>query len=88
MLSVQPRASGGSGKSREEVIEEIVIFVEKRTPKPWDIDEVYQKYPTSYNESMNTVLIQELIRYNRLLDIMAESIKNAKKALKGLIVMS
>jgi dynein heavy chain len=88
VLSVQPRASGTSGKSREEVIEEIVAYVESRTPKPWNIDEVYEKYPTSYNESMNTVLIQELIRYNRLLDIMAESIKNAKKALKGLIVMS
>jgi dynein heavy chain len=88
VLSVQPRASSGSGKSREQVIEEIVAFVESRTPKPWDIDDIYQKYPTSYNESMNTVLIQELIRYNRLLEIMAESIKNSKKALKGLIVMS
>lgn len=85
---MQPRASGGSGKSREQVIEEIVIYVESRTPKPWDIEEVYKKYPTSYNESMNTVLIQELIRYNRLLEIMIESINNAKKALKGLIVMS
>jgi len=37
---------------------------------------------------MNTVLIQELIRYNRLLILMLETIKNAKKALKGLIVMS
>lgn len=37
---------------------------------------------------MNTVLIQEIIRYNRLLEVMIESLKNAKKALKGLIVMS
>lgn len=37
---------------------------------------------------MNTVLIQELIRYNRLLEIMVDTIKNGKKALKGLIVMS
>jgi dynein heavy chain len=37
---------------------------------------------------MNTVLIQELIRYNRLLEIIVVTIKNAKKALKGLIVMS
>jgi dynein heavy chain len=37
---------------------------------------------------MNTVLIQELIRYNKLLEIMISTIKNAKKALKGQIVMS
>jgi dynein heavy chain len=47
-----------------------------------------KKYPTDYNESLNTVLVQELVRYNRLLDIMKSSLANLKKALKGLVVMS
>jgi len=34
------------------------------------IDEVGKKYPTDYKESMNTVLLQEITRYNRLLEIM------------------
>lgn len=38
ILSVQPRAASGKGKSREEIIEEIAIFVEKRTPEVFDID--------------------------------------------------
>lgn len=88
MLSVQPRSTSGTGKSRDEIIEEIALFVEARTPQPWLIEDIYKIYPTLYEESMNTVLIQELIRYNRLLDIMISSLKNAKKALKGLIVMS
>lgn len=36
---------------------------------------------------MNTVLVQEVIRYNRLLAVMKENLVNVKKALKGLIVM-
>lgn len=51
-------------------------------------DDIFLKYPTSYEESMNTVLVQEIIRYNRLLKIMIESLSNVKKALKGQIVMS
>lgn len=37
---------------------------------------------------MNTVLVQELIRYNRMLVIMKESLINLKKGLKGLVVLS
>jgi len=52
------------------------------------VEEIGKKYPTDYKESMNTVLVQELIRYNKLLAIMATSLVSVKKALKGLIVMS
>lgn len=49
---------------------------------------IQKKYPTDYNESMNTVLVQELLRYNNLLRVMISSLALVKKALKGLIVMS
>ena len=86
--SVQPRSSSGVGKSREEVIEEIATYVQTRTPEVLPFDEIFETYPTSYEESMNTVLVQEVIRYNRLLFVMKESLTNVKKALKGQIVMS
>ncbi len=44
-------------------------------------------YPTSYEESMNTVLFQECVRYNRLLIEMDTTLKSVKKALKGEVVM-
>lgn len=47
-----------------------------------------KKYPTDYSESMNTVLVQELVRYNRLISVMKTSLSSLKKALKGLVVMS
>merc|ERR1712196_188344 len=59
-----------------------------RIPDVFDIDLVEKRYPTLYEESMNTVLKQECIRYNRLLAVMHSSIPMFRKALKGLVVMS
>jgi len=46
------------------------------------------KFPTDYNESMNTVVCQELLKYNRLLSVMKTLLANIKKALVGEVVMS
>jgi dynein heavy chain len=37
---------------------------------------------------MNTVLIQELARYNRLISLVRSSMQNVQKAMKGLVVLS
>jgi dynein heavy chain, axonemal len=88
ILSIQPRVNNSSGKNREEVIFEIAESIQNRTPDVFNIEEIMKKYPTDYNESMNTVLVQELVRYNRLLEVMKSSLVSLKKALKGLVVMS
>lgn len=47
-----------------------------------------KKYPVTYNESMNTVLTQELTRFNGLINIVRSSLKDIKDALVGKILMS
>ena len=47
-----------------------------------------EKYPVKYEESMNTVLTQEVIKYNKLLNCVKDTLEDLLKALKGLVVMS
>lgn len=58
-------------------------------PEPWvSLQEIQVKYPVMYEESLNTVLVQELVRYNRLLKVIMDSLHNLLKALKGFVVMT
>lgn len=88
VLSVQPRQSSGAGKSRESVIDEIAKSLAEKTPEAFDYDDVMEKYPTNYNESMNTVLAQEVIRYNKLLIVMKRDLVLVRKGLIGEVVMT
>lgn len=56
VLSIQPRTSSSSGKTREQVIMEISMDIASKTPPVFDLDMVIERYPTEYTESMNTVL--------------------------------
>ena len=60
----------------------------ERIPAEINIEQVQRKYPVLYEESMNTVLQQEIIKYNRLLPVIDESLKELTKAIKGTVVMS
>merc|ERR1719324_956751 len=81
-------SSGGGGASAEDIVGEIANSVLARMPGEFDLQEIQRVYPTKYEESMNTVLIQEATRFNRLIAVVLASLKDMQKALKGLLLMS
>lgn len=84
-----PRASSGSsGKSNEEIQEELAVNLLAKTPKLFDMEQMEALFPTDYYESTNTVVKQEAMKYNRLLKVMRKQLPILVKALKGLVVLS
>ena len=80
-------ASGGGG-GKEALVAKITSDVLARLPANFDIEAVQRKFPVLYEQSMNTVLAQEMLRYNRLLAIIRASLQQLEKAIAGLSVMS
>ncbi|KAI8904079.1 dynein heavy chain and region D6 of dynein motor-domain-containing protein [Gorgonomyces haynaldii] len=90
VILTQGRQGGGAqgGKTQDELTADIASGILNSLPPDFDITVARMTYPVKYEESMNTVLIQELVRYNRLLKVIRDSLQNVLKALKGLVVMS
>ena len=56
-------------------MDELAADILSKLPEPFDLDVVQRKYPTDYTESMNTVLVQELIRFNNLTTVIRNSLQ-------------
>lgn len=88
ILSLEPKTGSTTGKSREDIIADIAHGIHKQVPPAYNEHDIMSKFPVSYEESMNTVLFQEVVKYNKLLNIMNASLVDINKALAGKIVMS
>ncbi|KAK3752205.1 hypothetical protein QZH41_008046 [Actinostola sp. cb2023] len=91
LLTQAQGTGGGAGKKTEEALLEIAKDILSKVinlPKSFDVEESLAKYPVTYEESMNTVLVQEMERFNNLMNIIRSSLQNLQKAIKGLVVMN
>ncbi|CUT98907.1 dynein heavy chain [Echinococcus multilocularis] len=89
ILLTLPRESGGGKKSAETTVSDLALDILNKLPaEDFDLYTVMKRYPVVYTESMNTVLRQELIRFNTLTAVVRSSLQSLLRAIEGLVVMS
>ncbi|KAL2653371.1 hypothetical protein R1flu_021499 [Riccia fluitans] len=86
--STMANKGSSGGRSRDEVIIEVAADIASKLPAAFDVEAARLKYPVKYEESMNSVLHQEMVRFNKLTDVIRSSLVVVQKTLKGLVVMS
>ena len=100
LLSLQPQVSGGGGgekesqkdkkavkKTTEEEVMELSTKVLESLPKPVDYESTVRIFSED-NSPLKIVLLQEIERYNILLDDIYQSLIALQKGIQGLVVMS
>lgn len=88
MLITQASAGGGGGGNQDAAIQGIADSLLARLPAPFDLLKASENFPVMYEQSMNTVLTQELERFNILTNTIKRSLKDLKLAIKGEILLS
>ncbi|CAI2733353.1 unnamed protein product [Schistosoma spindalis] len=93
ILHVQPRTTTlSTGKTNDDLIYEQADSILKKLPEKINIEDarldLFDMDSKGRIDSLTTVLTQEIDRYNILLKIIKNSLKQLKKAIKGFIVMS
>jgi dynein heavy chain len=92
MLSLQPRdGGGGGGKSSDDIATEIADSIAAQVPSVLDEEDAgpttFVIQPNGLLNSVATVLSQEMVKFNKLLDLMVSSLKDVVRAIQGLIIM-
>ena len=93
LTSIHPKVSAGnSGKSPDEVVNDIAKDIEARIPPLMDVEN--EQHPDTFakNEegainSLGVFIGQEIVRFNQLLKVVKNSLAQLQKAIRGDVVM-
>lgn len=88
LLVCSQEGASSASSSSDELLKTLIAGIIKDFPQEFVTEKVLEKYPVTYGDSMNTVLTQELTRFNRLIAIVRSSLRDISLSLDGLILMS
>lgn len=86
-LASSSRLADGQEVEVVDPVLTLCLEISRRLPQPFDEEAAAEKYPVEYTNSMNTVLRQELIRFNRLLTFIKTSLNDTRRAILGQLAM-
>lgn len=67
IMTTQQQASGGDEGDADSSFNTLADQILNQIPKPFDVKAAEKKYPVKYEQSMNSVVTQELTRFNGLI---------------------
>ena len=86
-LTSASQSEGGDGAGSEaDFAMKMTQDILAQIREPFKIKEVEKKFPFKYEESMNSVLLQELARFNSLIEVIKETLSTLQKTLEGKLV--
>ncbi|OON20270.1 ATPase family protein, partial [Opisthorchis viverrini] len=93
VLNIQPRTGAvGTGKTNDEIVHDLANTILERIPDGLDLKiakpEFFLTDQKGRVDSLTTVMTQEVDRFNKLLHIVKDSLRQLQKAIKGFVVMS
>jgi dynein heavy chain len=90
LLSLQPQVTSSSNKNKKSTEEEVLELAGKvleSLPQKIDLEGTIKIFSED-NSPLKIVLMQEIERYNILLDEIKQSLISLQKGIQGLVVMS
>ncbi|KAK7469837.1 hypothetical protein BaRGS_00036166 [Batillaria attramentaria] len=87
LLSLTPQTSSGGGESKEDKVMDLAAGIYKQIPENIDYDAT-AKLLSVDPCPLNVVLLQEIQRYNVLLNEIRRSLVDLEKGIQGLVVMT
>lgn len=87
LVKIEAKSSSSTVNEKQELIK-ISTEILSSISTEFNLNDIKERYPLDYEQSLNTFLRQEVEKYYNLLAVVKQSLAKLKKALEGQIVMT